>query len=158
MTRRRYLRAYMAGVSVSALFFLLVIGVSILIGVFFAKGMAGKEPKVRPETAAELVVFTMVLVPNFFGFWDMLYVALRRRTNWSLGLHGALAPFVILPIGVLHARMVHQFSIVPGGIVQFGQTLTYGHLAVIFSIEIVIYYLVWKYIVGFFNRTVDLPS
>ena len=159
MTRYRYLRAYMAGVAVSTFFFLVLVSISIVVAIYFGKEMTARQNKMRPDLAAEVVVFTMLLVPNFFGFWNIFYVAWRRRfNNWSLGLHGALAPFVILPIGLLHARLMHQFSIVPGGIVQFGQTLTYRHLALIFPVEMVVYYLIWKYIVGFMNRSVELPS
>jgi hypothetical protein len=157
MTRHRYLRAYMAGVAVSTLCFLLLLLVTFIVSAFH-KGKKMEDPKLRPDEAVELVVFSMVMVPNVFGFWNMLYVAVRRRRNWPLGLHGALAPFVIFPIGVIHARAMHAFTLVPGGYVHFGQMITYRHFAILFTVEVVVYYLVWKYAVGFFNRTLELPS
>jgi len=43
------------------------------------------------------------------------------------------------------------------GLVWFGElVIPYAMLAVGFSLALIVYYLVWKYIVGFFNQVLGI--
>jgi hypothetical protein len=34
----------------------------------------------------------------------------------------------------------------------------YVHVAVVFSVVLIVYYLVWKYLIGFFNRVAGIAG
>jgi hypothetical protein len=78
----------------------------------------------------------------------MLYVALRRHRRLPLGLHGAVVPLFVGPLGFATLRMF-DFDIPPlvATVFPFGVAMA-----------VVGYYLVWKYVVGFFNELVELGS
>ena len=42
------------------------------------------------------IVFPMAVVPNAWGVWNMLYLWLRKRRRWQIGLHGALLPLILI--------------------------------------------------------------
>ncbi|MGC2467758.1 MAG: hypothetical protein WA517_21370, partial [Candidatus Acidiferrum sp.] len=93
-----------------------------------------------------IMIFPMAAVPNLWGFWNMLFIASHSRTHLTIGLHGALLPFLLVPLGILLTRALN-FQIP-----NFASH-TFLILAVV---GLTVYYLLWKYVVGFLNRVVNL--
>jgi hypothetical protein len=87
----------------------------------------------------------MAVVPNVWGLWNMLYLAIRPHTRLSLGLHGAVLPLLLIPGGMALARTLDVFHI------QLRYALP------IIPIGMGIYYLAWKFLVGFLNEERNLP-
>jgi hypothetical protein len=90
------------------------------------------------------ILFPMAVVPNVWGAWNMLYLALRSRVRVSLGLHGALLPLVLMPAGYALARSLDVFDI------QWQYALP------MVPVGMAIYFLLWKHVVGFLNREVGV--
>lgn len=136
MNKHPYLRAYMAGIVVPTIFLLVVAtGFTILRYVYNI-----------PVPIERVIVFPMAVAPNAWGLWNVLFVAWRRRMRLSLGLYGALLPFLFAPLGMLGSVLL-KFSI-PGFV---------AHIFPVFApVVLIVYYLVWKYVVGFLNRVLDL--
>lgn len=139
-----YLRAYMAGIAVPTLFLLVVVMPVYVYFRFyfevpsqFVVGLPG-----RPLERA--IVFPMAVVPNAWGLWNILHLALRSRVWLPLGLHGALLPLVLMPGGMALARAFDIFGIQW----QFALPMV--------PIGMAIYYLAWKYLVGFLNQEVGI--
>ena len=122
-----YLRAYMAGIIVPNLFLL------VAITLFALYRHALNIPLERA------IVFPMAVVPNLWGAWNMLHLAMRSRVPVPLGLHGALLPAMLVPAGVTLARALDVF------------TIPWSSAIAVAPIGMALYYLVWKYVVGFLN-------
>jgi hypothetical protein len=149
MNKHPYLRAYMAGIFTPSLFLLLVLTVFILVRLVFQ----------APIPLERVIVFPMALVPNLFGLWNILYVRFESRV--PIGFHGALLPVLIAPLGTLLAKYLGVLSFGPHGITWFQQVTTpYSMIVPAFCAEfcatVVVYYLVWKYIVGSLNRILEI--
>ncbi len=52
----------------------------------------------------------MAVVPNMWGVWNMLHLALRSRLQWSIGVHGAILPLLLMPLGYALARVARSLS------------------------------------------------
>lgn len=131
MTTHPYLRAYLAGIAVPNVF--LVVGLS----AFLTAQRAG----VLPAALERLLVFPMAAVPNLWGLWNILYVALMRRgVRWPIGLHGALLPFLLLPAGIFLTQALKI------------ELYTPARAATVFPFALIVYYLAWKHLVSFLNR------
>lgn len=136
MTKHPYLRAYLAGIALPTAFLLLTMsGYTIL-----------RYVVNFPVPIERVIVFPMALVPNTWGLWNMLYVKLRQRRQISPGLFGAMLLPVIAPLGYLLTRVL-SFEI---------PHLILMALPVNLVIGVVVYYLVWKYIVGFLNAELGI--
>jgi hypothetical protein len=146
MNTHPYVRAYMAGAIVPTLF--LIVALAGFIIVRFVLQF--------PEPIERIIVFPMAVVPNLYGLWNMLYVRFREGSNYSIGVHGALLPFVLAPLAATVARWLGFLKTMHGGVVYFGAPIHYGGLAAGFCVALAIYYLVWKYIVNFFNGVVGV--
>jgi len=147
MNTHPYLRAYMAGIVVPTVVLLFV-----LTGFVLARVVCQV-----PAPIERVIAFPMALVPNLFGVWNMLYLWLRPRRHLPIGLHGALLPFILAPTGYLVGTALGVISLASEGIVYFHQiTVPYGFFVVGFSFALIVYYLVWKYIVGFFNQVLGI--
>jgi hypothetical protein len=143
----RYLRAYMAGIVVPTAFLLVV-----LVVFCFARFVFH-----APVPIERVIVFPMALIPNLFGAWNMLYVALPPRRRLSIGMHGALLPFVLVPLGFTLGVLLGIVRSDQGGLVGFQAVrLSYVHAVFVFPALVVVYYLVWKHIVGFLNDLVGV--
>lgn len=137
MTSHPYLRAYLAGIAAPTAY--LPFGLI----AFIAAQRAG----MLPVALERVIVFPMAMVPNLWGLWNVLYVALARRgARWPIGFHGATLPVLLLPAGVL---LTHALKI---------ELFTPQRLAAVIPFALILYYLVWKYVVGFLNRLVGLHS
>jgi hypothetical protein len=142
-----YLRAYMAGIVVPTAFLLVVMGVFSLARFVFHV----------PVPIERVIVFPMALIPNLFGVWNMLHVALMPGRRLSIGMHGALLPFVLVPSGFTLGVLLGVVTIDRDGVHAFETIrLSYVPAVFVFPVVIIVYYLVWKYIVGFLNDLVGI--
>jgi len=83
-------------------------------------------------------------VPNIWGLWNMLYLAVRSRVRFSLGLHGALLPLLLFPGGIALARALDVF------------TIQWQYALPMIPIGMAAYYLAWKFLVGFLNQEIGI--
>ena len=147
MNTHPYLRAYMAGIFVPSLFLLFFLTVFIFERLIFHE----------PIPIERVIIFPMALVPNVFGVWNMFYLWLRPRRHLPIGLHGALLPPIMLTLGAIGATWGGFLEIGAHGVTWFQAVhLPYYLLAPQFCVSIVVYYLIWKYIVGFLNRLLGI--
>ncbi len=136
MNQHAYLRAYLAGIAVPTVFLLVVMtGYSVLRYVYDF-----------PVPVERVIVFPMAVVPNAWGLWNILFVALRSRWQLSLGLHGALLPILLAPLGIVFASLLN-----------FPIPAIAAHAFLIAApVGLLVYYFAWKYLVGFLNRVQDI--
>jgi hypothetical protein len=87
----------------------------------------------------------------------MLYLWLHQRAHLPIGLHGAILPFLMVPVGAVVASHLGVLVLSAHGANWF-QTceIPYSLIAPIFLAALVVYYLVWKYIVGTLNRVLGI--
>lgn len=136
MNQHKYLRAYMAGIVIPTIVLL-----------FAATGFTiWRYVYNVPVPIERLIIFPAAVVPNLWGLWNMLFTALPERLRLSLGLHGALLPFLLVPLG---------FALV--SILNFPIPSFVVHIFPIAApIALIAYYLVWKYLVSFLNRVIAI--
>jgi hypothetical protein len=142
-----YLRAYLAGIFMPTLVLPLI-----LTGFIVLRLVIGIQVPIE-----RFIIFPMAVVPFLFGLWNILYLASHDRTHLPIGVHGAILPFLGVPIGGLVASCLGVMQIQGNGIVWF-QALhfPYALLGCAFLAALAGYYLVWKYIVGFLNRVMEI--
>jgi hypothetical protein len=131
-----YLRAYMAGVVVPTIFLLVVATVFTVFRYVYN----------IPVPVERVIIFPMAVVPNAWGLWNILFVALRDRLQLSLGLFGALLPFLLAPLGLVVASLLN--APIPRFAVHVWPIAA--------PVGLLIYYFAWKYLVGFLNRVQDI--
>jgi hypothetical protein len=143
MNRHLYLRAYMAGVVVPTV--LLLVGVSVfIVARLMFHDLAPLE---------RVLIFPLIIVPNAFGLWNMLYVVQRPRWHVPIGLHGAVLPFILAPIGFTIATSLGFLQITGARLTWFDiVSVPTWFLGIAPFIAFTAYYLIWKYLVGFLNR------
>jgi len=136
MNQHAYLRAYLAGIAVPTVFLLVVMtGYCVLRYVYHF-----------PVPVERVIVFPMAVVPNAWGLWNILFIALRSRWQLSLGLHGALLPILLAPLGIVFASLLN-----------FPIPAIAAHAFLIAApVGLLVYYFAWKYLVGFLNRVQDI--
>jgi hypothetical protein len=94
----------------------------------------------------KVIVFPMAAVPNAWGLWNVLYVAFFEKRRVPLGLFGGALPLLLVPGGYLVTRLL-SFT-VPEAVF---------HLApYALPIGLIVYYLVWKYLIGFLNAELGI--
>jgi hypothetical protein len=133
----------MAGVVVPTVFLLIIMSIYAYSRYYFEVS----SQFVIPLPGAPLdraIMFPMAVVPNAWGAWNMLFLALRSRFKWSLGMHGALLPLLLMPAGYALTRALDVFD------------LQWQFALPMVPIGMAIYYLVWKRLVGFLNREVGI--
>ena len=103
------------------------------------------------------LVFPFALVPALWGVWNVLWLGTHDRIHQPLGVHGALLPFLLLPAGTLTARCLGILTLGASSATWFSAvTIPYAWIAACFAGALAAYYLVWKYLVGFLNRTLGI--
>jgi hypothetical protein len=133
----------MAGIVVPTLFLLVIVAFYAYRQYYFEVpnqfviGLPG-----RPLDRA--VLFPMAVVPNAWGAWNMLFLAVRRRTRLSLGVFGALLVLLLIPGGATLARLLDDFT------VQLKFALP------MIPIGMAVYYLAWKHLVGRLNEEMGI--
>src|ERR1700752_1011112 len=149
MSNHPYLRAYMAGISVPTPLLLIP-----LTAFFLARFVYN-----IPVPVERVIIFPMAIIPNLFGVWNMLHLASRSRTHLPLGIHGAVLPFILAPLGFLLGRSLGFLKATDHGFLYFGiVNVHYAHIAIIFPVVLIVYYLVWKYLIGFFNQVAGVAE
>ena len=147
MSQHPYLRAYMAGITVPTAFLLVI-----MTGFFIARHVYAV-----PIPIERVIVFPMAILPNLFGVWNMLYVRLSQHRRVSIGLHGALLPFVLAPIALTFATSLGFLTFTASAVVWFeALRIPYTFLSLVFPTVVVAYYLIWKHLIGFFNRLLGI--
>ena len=149
MNNHPYLRAYMAGISVPTP--LLLVALTLFSIARFVYNV--------PSPVERVIIFPMALVPNLFGVWNVLHLASRSHTHLPLGIHGAILPFIIAPLGFFLGRGLGFLKVTGFGFTYFDVVeIHYVHVAVGFAVVLIIYYLIWKYLIGFFNRIAGIAD
>lgn len=129
MSKHLYIRAYLAGIAVPTMLMLVVIIVFVVARFVYDV----------PIAIERLLVFPMAVVPNLWGVWNMFHVKLDSR-RLPLGIHGAALVVLLAPVGFTLARALEI------GIVTPSLALTVA------PVGLIVYYLLWKHIVGFLNQ------
>ncbi|MBI1876602.1 MAG: hypothetical protein HYS05_22295 [Acidobacteria bacterium] len=138
MRAHPYLRAYMAGIVVPTLFLLVVVAIDAYQKYYFEVSNQFVIPLAsRPLERA--LLFPMTIVPNVWGLCNMLQLRFRSRVRLSLGAYGALLVVFLIPGGIALARLFDTF------------TIQWQFALPMFPIGMALYYLAWKYLVGFLN-------
>ena len=136
MYKHPYLRAYLAGIAIPTAILLVVItGYTIIRYVYNI-----------PIPIERVIVFPMAAVPNTWGLWNVLYVAFLEKRHVSLGLFGGVLPLLLAPGGYVVTRLLN-FTVPP-------EVFHVAPFAL--PIGLIIYYLVWKYFVGFLNAELGI--
>ena len=149
MNNHPYLRAYMAGISVPTP--LLLVALTLFSIARFVYDV--------PIPVERVIIFPMAIIPNLFGVWNMLHLASRSTTHLPLGIHGAILPFILAPLGFLLGRSLGFLKATDQGFIYFGVlNVPYAHVAIVFPVVLIVYYLVWKYLIGFFNQVAGVAE
>ena len=138
MKNHIYLRAYMAGVTVPTVLVVFVLACFEVL-------------RFRYDVQFPIergLVFPLAIVPGLWGLWNMLYIVVRRHWRIPLGGWGALVPLFVGPLA-LGSTFLLGFDI---------PRFAFAFLPAWVAIAMVAYYLVWKYVVGFFNRMLEIGS
>jgi hypothetical protein len=147
MNNHRYLRAYMAGISVPTP--LLLVALTLF-------GIARFVYDV-PIPVERVIIFPMAIIPNLFGVWNAAYLVSRSRMHLPLGIHGAILPFILAPTGFFLGRSLGFLRTTGNGFTYFGVVdVHYAHVALLFPVVLIVYYLVWKYLIGFCNQVAGI--
>jgi hypothetical protein len=145
MNRHPYLRAYMAGITLPIAFLPFLVGAALLTDEF-------------PRQEAWVFLFPLIVIPNAFGLWNILYVKLHSRWRHPVGLHGAALPFFIAPVGLALFSSTGLVQVTSRGLLYLDTFwVPYWYPAIGLFLAPVVYYLIWKYVVGFLNRVLELP-
>jgi len=147
MNTHPYLRAYMAGIVAPSLGVLVALTVFILARLVFHV----------PIPVERVIIFPMALVPNAFGLWNIFYLWTRPHQQWPIGLHGAVLPLILATVGGIIAVSGGFLTIGTYGVTWF-QAISVPYFLVVpwFFAAMGVYYLVWKYIVGFLNQVLGI--
>ena len=97
-----------------------------------------------PAPFEKFVMFPMAVVPNLWGVWNTLFVAMTLKRWIPMGAWGAFLPLIILAGGL--------------GLAYALDNPVFGIKDALFVLPVAVpaYYLIWKYAVRFFNRVVGL--
>lgn len=131
-----YLRAYMAGITIP----------TILLILFLIVFLFTRRTYIDPIPIERLIVFPLTIVPNLWGIWNMAYVRLRRNRYMSIGFHGALLAFVQAAIAFGITRLI-GVEIPP----LVASAFPFG-----FPVLVIVFFLVWKHVVAFFNAVLGI--
>ena len=144
MRPRPFLRAYLAGIATPTVVLLLIVTADALLHVFGHSALPADVAGLLPRLE-RVLPFPMAVVPNLWGLWNVAYLAIHeRRPRWPLGIHGALLVLFLVPAGVLLARTM--------GVADIG----FSAALPVIPVAMAIYYLAWKFAVGFLNRELGI--
>ena len=138
-----YLRAYTAGIVVPTVLLPVLVAIDAYQQYYFEVSNQFVIP-LASSPLDRAILFPMAVVPNAWGVWNMLYQWLRRRVPLSLGAFGALLVVVLIPGGIALAGAVDAF------------TIQWRFALPMLPIGGVLYYLAWKYCVGFLNEELGI--
>jgi len=134
----------MAGITVPTLVLLLIMSADAIHRSYFAASTIWIFD-IEVTRLERALLFPMAFVPNLWGLWNGLYVAVHRhQPAWPLGLHGALLVLFLVPAGL---ALLGVLDVVTIGLVTVLPVIPF---------VMALYYLVWKFVVGFLNREVGI--
>jgi len=136
MYKHPYLRAYLAGIAIPTVFLLAIMTAYTIDR--YAYDIAIPIERV--------IVFPMAAVPNAWGLWNVIYIAFLQKRHVSLGLFGGALPLLLVPGGYLVTRLL-SFTI---------PEFVFHAAPFALPIALIVYYLVWKYFVGFLNTELGI--
>ncbi len=143
MNTHPYLRAYMAGIVAPSL------GLLVALTVFIVTRLVLRVP----IPIERVIIFPMALVPNAFGLWNIFYLWSRAHHRLPIGLHGALLPVIMVTLGAVVALSGGFLTVGAQGVTWFHAiSVSYSLIGPWFLAGVAVYYLVWKYVVGFLNQ------
>ena len=143
MNTHPYLRAYMAGIVAPS------VGLLVALTVFIVTRLVLQVP----IPIERVIIFPMALVPNAFGLWNIFYLWSRSRHHLPIGFHGALLPVIMVTLGAVAAVYGGFLTVDADGVTWFQAIrVPYSLIAPWFLGAVAVYYLVWKYVVGFLNQ------
>ena len=147
MNPHPYLRAFLAGVFVPTI---ILPGMLLL----FLLVHYALQPSFPAERG---LIFPMSLIPLAWGLWNVLWKWSHPSTHLSVGAHGAILPLLLLPTGTLIGTSLGILRLGSSGVTWFQAIqVPYALIAAVFAAVLAAYYLVWKYVVGFVNRTLGI--
>lgn len=147
MNTHPYLRAFLAGVFVPSLALPLILVVFIIVRLVLHVAVPIERG----------IIFPMALVPLLWALWNMAWLGSNGRTHLSIGVHGALLPLLLLPSGAVLATSLGILQLGGSGVRWFQSCFVpYAAIAPVFLAALAFYYLAWKYVVGFVNRTLGI--
>ena len=143
MRAHPYLRAYIAGIVVPMVLLPLLVVIDAYQQYYFEVSNQFVIP-LASSPLDRAILFPMAVVPNAWGVWNMLHLWLRSRVRLSLGAFGALLVVVLIPGGIALAGLVDTF------------TIQWRFALPMLPIGGALYYLAWKYCVGFLNEELGI--
>jgi hypothetical protein len=147
MNTHPYLRAFLAGAFVPTVLLPLMLAGFLVVRL-------GLHVSIPIERG---LVFPLALVPSLWALWNMIWVGSHPRTHLSIGVHGALLPLLLMPSGTMLATCLGILALSSHGVTWFHSlSVPYTWIAPAFACALAGYYLLWKYIVGFVNRTLGI--
>lgn len=147
MNSHKNLRAFLAGIFIPVLFLPVM-----LIGFILARLVFE-----LPFPIEQGLIFPMAAVPSLWGLWNMLWLATHTRTRLTLGVHGTLLLLLLMPAGALVAGALGLLHLQATAALWFDSVaIPYALIAPCFAAVLVIYYFLWKYVVGFLNRLLGM--
>jgi hypothetical protein len=147
MNNHPYLRAYLAGVFIPTLIF------PVLITLLLVARLIAPDP----IPVERIMIFPLAFAPVAWGLWNVFWVALRKFSNVPLGLHGAILPLLLMPMGTVLAKCLGIITLGAHSVTWFQAVeIPYWQIGCSFAFGLVMYYLVWKYIIGFVNRVLGI--
>ena len=136
MNSHLYLRAYMAGITIPTILLLFIMTMFVIARYVYNVSVPIER----------IIVFPMAIVPNLWGLWNILYVFLRSHHRLPLGFHGAALAFVQVLIVFGITRLLN-FEI---------PAFVASAFPIGFPIVVIVFYLVWKHLVSFFNALLGI--
>ena len=131
-----YLRAYMAGITIPTILLIFIMIVFTITRYVYDDSIAIEK----------IIVFPMAIVPNLWGLWNILYVYLRRYRYMPMGFHGAVLAVVQILLAFGIAKLTgFEIPALMASVFPFG-----------LPIIVIVFYLVWKHLVAFFNAVLGI--
>jgi hypothetical protein len=147
MNTHPYLRAYMAGIVAPS------VGVLVALTIFILTRLV-LHVRIPIE---RVIIFPMAVIPSAFGIWNIVYVWSRPHRSFPIGVHGAVLPVILVALGFVYTTYGGFLTLGPQGMIWFQAiSVPYSLLVVWFLCAMVLYYLVWKYVVGFLNQVLGI--
>jgi len=98
-----------------------------------------------PLDLERAIVFPLAVVPNAWGLWNVLYLALQRRNReLPIGVHGAMLPLVLVPGGYYLGCLAGLSYLTP------------AVPLIAIPLAMAIYYLEWKFLVNYCNHLLGI--
>ena len=147
MNNHTYLRAYLAGVLIPTLVFPLLV-TALAVGKYVCRLQFPVE---------RVIIFPLAFVPVVWGLWNVLWLASCKFGRVPLGLHGAVLPLLLMPAGAALAKCLGVITLGASSVTWFQVIeVPYALIACGFTFALVMYYLVWKYVIGYVNRVLGI--